>query len=649
MPPEWTTYNRKDVPKILRPLIKRIVELQSYPLIRLCLSVLFSTRSLRLEPEPSFKTIEDGPSYKYENATHLREDMVKFLKSVGVNTLQLGRKPKKLNFSEFHMTSKSGPNGHALWTSFLDWKSLTDTQKECIREVGGDKLSDLAQRHDQLVDWFPDFFLSKLSPRKGTMTTRKLVCIQDKEGKTREVAILDYWSQSALRPLHEYQLRFLSRISQDCTKNQTKWFRYLTAKRGNSYWSIDLTAATDRFPMMIQHQFLEVWFGRKYADAWNELMVGTPFAHKGRLVNYNVGNPMGAYSSFNSFAICHHFMVYLACKSAGVNWKQCPYMLLGDDIVIAHDEVAKEYITLLKTWGLTVSKQKTHTSKHAFEFAKQIRLHGQNVSHFPISALFDRRSETFTSAGIIANEVWNKDWVVDIHSSLKNYFIHVLGWKRPRFRAFAPTLYLSISILGYLKGRARLGTAITEYVSLKTGSKYQMDPWIMSLFANYLLIQLLHTTFLKSRERVTSTSNKKPLGELAVDMVCLITSLDEQRAGTAFSNIEAVPFLQIYGRAEETWLNLNLRMSVYQVGQSPLKFRKMFDKINIPGSDADFYTRHRDIVMIQAAHAAKHLGRMIFEIAHLKDDRIDLDVKVPWNDHIKVDKSDQYRIDEVNG
>jgi len=34
------------------------------------------------------------------------------------------------------------------------------------------------------------------------VTTRKIVGIEDKEGKTRVIAIGDYWSQAALRPLH---------------------------------------------------------------------------------------------------------------------------------------------------------------------------------------------------------------------------------------------------------------------------------------------------------------------------------------------------------------------------------------------------------------------------------------------------------------
>jgi len=133
--------------------------------------------------------------------------------------------------------------------------------KKDIEQVGGSRLLDLSVRFGSLVRIFPSFFLSgAANPRKGTTQarTRKIVAIQDKETKTREVAILDYWSQSALLPLHKYQLRFMKRINQDCTMDQTKHFRWLSANAGDHYWSIDLTAATDRFPIMVQHQFLEV-------------------------------------------------------------------------------------------------------------------------------------------------------------------------------------------------------------------------------------------------------------------------------------------------------------------------------------------------------------------------------------------------------
>jgi hypothetical protein len=52
---------------------------------------------------------------------------------------------------------------------------------------------------------------------------RKLVYFPDKEDKVRVVGILDYFSQSALRPLHLYLFKVLRRIPQDCTFDQASF------------------------------------------------------------------------------------------------------------------------------------------------------------------------------------------------------------------------------------------------------------------------------------------------------------------------------------------------------------------------------------------------------------------------------------------
>lgn len=49
---------------------------------------------------------------------------------------------------------------------------------------------------------------------------RRLVCFPDKEGKTRIIAILDYFSQTVLKGLHSYLYRALRKIPQDVTFDQ---------------------------------------------------------------------------------------------------------------------------------------------------------------------------------------------------------------------------------------------------------------------------------------------------------------------------------------------------------------------------------------------------------------------------------------------
>lgn len=86
---------------------------------------------------------------------------------------------------------------------------------------------------------------------------RKVSAIADKEGKSRVVACLDYWSQTALRPLHDYLFKILRRIPQDCTFDQGSFTEKLgSGKVGERFYSFDLTAATDRFPISLIQEVL---------------------------------------------------------------------------------------------------------------------------------------------------------------------------------------------------------------------------------------------------------------------------------------------------------------------------------------------------------------------------------------------------------
>jgi len=203
-------------------------------------------------------------------------------------------------------------------------------------------------------------------------------------------------------------------------------------------------------------------------------MVDTPFEYKDLHVTYRTGTPMGMYSSFNSTALAHHFLVWKACKMSNLRWKRARYMLLGDDIVIANDTLSNNYKKLLTEWGVEIQHSKTHISPYGFEFAKQIRLHGQNVSPFPLSALYERRSETITSVGIIFHELAYKRWGPDLMSVLESYFVNVLKWKRPRYRAFEPTINLVISLLLNLQGKGHIGNAVKHYVKATLpGAKFK--------------------------------------------------------------------------------------------------------------------------------------------------------------------------------
>jgi len=116
-------------------------------------------------------------------------------------------------------------------------------------------------------------------------------------------------------------------------------------------------------------------------------MVGLPFWKSDtEEISYGTGNPMGAYSSWATFAVAHHYVIYYCCNKCNISWKDLKYSLLGDDIVIANKEVALEYLRVIQSLGVDVSMTKTHVSSDICEFAKRWIYKGQEITPFPITA-----------------------------------------------------------------------------------------------------------------------------------------------------------------------------------------------------------------------------------------------------------------------
>lgn len=78
----------------------------------------------------------------------------------------------------------------------------------------------------------------------------------------------DYFSQTALRPLHKYLYQVLKRIPQDCTFDQTAFKTKLRVQeKGDIFVSADLSAATDRFPISVIAMVLRGRLPKWFVDA----------------------------------------------------------------------------------------------------------------------------------------------------------------------------------------------------------------------------------------------------------------------------------------------------------------------------------------------------------------------------------------------
>lgn len=132
-------------------------------------------------------------------------------------------------------------------------------------------------------------------------------------GKKRVFAMVDVWTQSILRPLHDLLFRVFHSLPNDATHNQDKSFKRAQEKavKANCAYCYDLSAATDRLPIVLQSAILDSLFGHivpeedlrsSFGRAWADLLVKREFLYPSSEkreggVRYSVGQPMGALSS----------------------------------------------------------------------------------------------------------------------------------------------------------------------------------------------------------------------------------------------------------------------------------------------------------------------------------------------------------------
>lgn len=415
----WSKLDCYGLPSRLH-LTNKLVAGSSLLKRRIGLTIAYSYLFLRTPPEISLVTI-----VKPAKQTPSKKLIKKFDKFLAKEVPRLRYKPKLNAKLRFPFILKTNPYGAiSIADAIRDGWTLMQEEYLSYRMAAKDLLRELYPNGRAAEDWEWSVKLStKFSIFPVWMKKRiaKLSFISDRGGKTRAVVAVNYFLQSALYPLHERVMNLLSRLPQDYTYDQDRGVEVLrkVTRMGLKVSCLDLSAATDRFPISLQARVLAHLISPAASVAWLHLMrmpIYVPQA-QGQTVSYAVGQPMGAYSSWPVFALTHHLWIRFLFHKDNVPIGPYSYGVLGDDSFIVNDTVGVSYYKLTqKELGCEISLHKTvlGSVKPCAEFAKRLVIEGNDITPISPGLIFAAKTESVTLVRVLLDRLYT-GWKLSTH------------------------------------------------------------------------------------------------------------------------------------------------------------------------------------------------------------------------------------------
>lgn len=315
------------------------------------------------------------------------------------------------NEDSLFISGKNGPNGPAMGTLHADFCGLGPLASdiECLAALTGNTV--LLELMREIKESVPE----GVKHRKKIPAHSRLRVKHEAGGKARVFAILDYFSQSSLEPIHKFLMNWLNSRQEDGTSNHSdaaiavrKW-----TEGSSPIWSFDLTTATDRYPVFLQEIVIEAIFGSEIKDCWKKVICNRDFVTPDgkHSVKFAVGQPLGALSSWAAFAVTHHFHIQTAARLSGHKLPFKEYRIIGDDISIHGDAaVAMQYIAMMQDLNVPFSTEKSvlpHQCKSGpvAELAKRLFHKGAERTPVPPDAVISHMREPFGKRILIETSI----------------------------------------------------------------------------------------------------------------------------------------------------------------------------------------------------------------------------------------------------
>lgn len=194
--------------------------------------------------------------------------------------------------------------------------------------------------------------------------------LQHPGGKLRSIANPHLVHQLALRPFGEAVYKVVQSLPWDCTFDQSKpqatLQKHLSERK--MVHSIDLSSATDYFPLEVQLTVLKGIFGDISDISLFKDISRSYWRSPIGVLQWMRGQPLGLYPSFAAFTLSHGILLWYlnGCQH---NDK---FFVLGDDVVILDENLYIRYIQVLEEMSCPYSRDKSISSANLCEFAGKI-------------------------------------------------------------------------------------------------------------------------------------------------------------------------------------------------------------------------------------------------------------------------------------
>jgi hypothetical protein len=258
--------------------------------------------------------------------------------------------------------------------------------------------------------------------------------LQEPGYKLRSIASPYRLFQVASEPLKDDLKKLISQLPWDCTHDQGRAFKPVqeAIKNGRTVHSVDLSNATDYFPLEVQMVVLQTIYGKQspYLKLFEDVSTSF-FKSEIGVIQWSRGQPLGFGPSFFSFTLSHGLLLY---GLNGYKWDN-DFYVVGDDVVILNDTLYRQYINTLAHLGCPYSPDKSISSCKLAEFAGKLILSDLVIPQLKWRQVSD--DNFIDLARLIGPRIRNllsrrQREVIDVFAHIPD-FIHPLGlnWSFP--------------------------------------------------------------------------------------------------------------------------------------------------------------------------------------------------------------------------